>query len=38
MDSLEEENYHDKIKILHIRMYENEYPRKYDLVYVFLLI
>jgi len=38
MESLEEENYHDKIKNLHIRMYENEYPRKYDLVYVFPLI
>ena len=38
MEFIEKENYYDKIKNLHIRMYENEYPRKYDLVYVFLLI
>ena len=38
MEFFEKENYHDKINNLHIRMYENEYPRKYDLVYVFLII
>ena len=38
MEFWEDENYHDKIKNLHIRMYENEYPKKYALVYVFLLI
>ena len=38
MEFLEDGNYHDKIKNLHIRMYENEYPKKYTQVYVFLFI
>ena len=38
MEIIEKENYHDKIKDLHIRMYDNEYVRKYELVYVFLSI
>ena len=30
----EQKKYNSQFKILHCRMFENEYPKKYSLVYV----